>query len=109
MNRRLSNTPRGSPTAMHRIDVITETDTGRGWRFDVRVEADGQSHDHEVTLNWSDYDHWCHGQVAPERVVKAAFEFLLRREPASAILGRFDCAVIRRYFPDVDAELPKLL
>jgi hypothetical protein len=32
--------------------------------------------------------------------VRASFEFLLEREPASAILRRFDLDVIGQYFPD---------
>ncbi|MBI1375680.1 MAG: hypothetical protein GC159_23460 [Phycisphaera sp.] len=94
---------------MAEIDVKTEQDQGRGWAFEVDVTDAGQTHCYDVTLSWSDYDLWCHGQVAPERVVRAAFRFLLEREPASAILSRFDCAVIRRYFPDVDKLLPGML
>lgn len=91
------------------INVKTETDRERGWDFDVELSDDGECYTYQVSLSWSDYDHWSHGQFPPERVVKAAFRFLLEREPASAILPRFDCAVIRRYFPDVDRELPKLV
>jgi hypothetical protein len=34
------------------------------------------------------------------RLVRASFEFLLKREPASSILGRFDLDVISEYFPE---------
>ncbi len=95
--------------AMTDINVKTETDSSRGWTFAVDLTTNGHTHEYTVTLSWSDYDHWSHGRVAPERVVEAAFEFLLDREPADAILSRFDCAVIRRYFPEVDRELPKLV
>ena len=91
------------------IHIKTETDAERGWTFGVELADNGTRYSYEVSLSWSDYDLWSHGQFAPERVVKAAFRFLLEREPASAILPRFDCAVIRRYFPDVDRELPKLV
>jgi hypothetical protein len=94
---------------MAEIDVKTEIDRDRGWSYEVEVRDAGSVHRYEVTLSWSDYDLWSHGQVAPERVVKAAFRFLLEREPADAILPRFDCAVIRRYFPDVDKHIPALL
>ena len=94
---------------MARIEVKTEEDSPRGWSFGVELTDEGRRREYSVTLSWSDYDLWSHGQVAPERVVRAAFEFLLSREPADAILSKFDCAVIRRYFPDVDRELPKLL
>jgi len=92
---------------MAEIDVKTETDSDRGWTFDVELRDNGQTFTYEVSLSWSDYDLWSHGQFAPERVVQAAFRFLLEREPASAILSKFDCGVIRRYFPDADRELPK--
>lgn len=94
---------------MAMIDVKTEEDLERGWRFGVGVTDGGDEQAFDVTLSWSDYDLWSHGQVPPERVVRAAFEFLLQREPLGAILRKFDCAVIRRYFPDVDKTLPKLL
>ncbi len=94
---------------MPNIHVKTEEDQGRGWKFGVEVDANGKVHTYEVTLNWSDYDLWSRGQVAPERVIQAAFRFLLQREPAGEILSRFDCAMIRRYFADVDKVLPTLI
>lgn len=94
---------------MAKIEVKTEVDRERGWSFGVAVEEEGAKHTYEVTLSWSDYDLWSRGQVAPERVVRAAFEFLLKKESAGQVMPRFDCAVIRRYFPEVDRELPRLL
>ena len=95
---------------MATINVKSETDNSSGWSFEVEIIDDtGALHDYDVTLSWRDYDHWCRGQVQPSRVVEAAFEFLLQRESASAIMRKFDCAVIRRYFSDVDQELPRLL
>ncbi len=94
---------------MPTITIGTETEETNRWRYAVTVEDGGRRHAYDVTLSWSDYDLWSHGRVAPEKVVKAAFEFLLQREPATSIMSKFDCAVIRRYFPDVDAELPKMM
>lgn len=91
---------------MPEIEIGTETEESNRWTYDVRVFDSGRTHDYEVTLSFQDYDHWSHGRVPPSRVVDAAFRFLLEREPASAILDRFDCSVIRRYFPEVDQELP---
>lgn len=45
----------------------------------------------------------------PERVVRASFEFLLEREPASSILPEFSLDEISRYFPEYREELPKRL
>lgn len=94
---------------MTEIDVKTEQDVNRGWAFGVQVRDGGRTFDYDVTLSWSDYDHWCRGQSAPSQVVKAIFEFLLLQEPASAILPKFDCSVVRRYFPAIDQELPGLI
>lgn len=94
---------------MTTIAIGVETEGTNNWAYDVRVQQGGKDYAFRVTLSWSDYEHWSHGRVAPERVVRAAFEFLLAREPAAEILSRFDCATIRRFFPEVDAQLPALI
>ncbi len=91
------------------IDVQSETEGANNWSYQVRVTEGDDGHDYRVTLSWSDYDLWSRGRVAPQRVVQAAFRYLLEREPASSILSKFDCSIIRRYFPEVDRELPGLL
>jgi hypothetical protein len=40
-----------------------------------------------------------------ERLVRTSFEFLLGREPATAILPSFDLDVIGRYFPEYVATM----
>ncbi len=94
---------------MAEIDIVTETDGKNQWSYQVRVFDQGKAHHYEVTLSWADYDLWSHGRVAPEKVVKAAFEFLLDREPPSDIFDKFDCSLIRRYFPEVDQELARMV
>jgi hypothetical protein len=47
------------------------------------------------------------GAPDPETLVRASFEFLLAREPASSILPRFDLTVIERYFPEWRAEMER--
>ena len=91
------------------IEIGPETENANHWSYGVRVFAGGQTHTYAVTLSFQDYDHWSHGRVPPSRVVEAAFEFLLDHEPATAIMSKFDCSVIRRYFPSVDQDLPKRL
>jgi hypothetical protein len=49
------------------------------------------------------------GKHTPERCLEAAFRFLLDREPKESILARFDIAVISRYFPEFERELPRYL
>ncbi len=93
----------------HQITVEREVEGSNHWTYEVAVQQDGRRHDYRVTLSWADYDLWSHGRVAPERVVQKAFAFLLERESPQMILGRFDCSVIRRYFPEVDRKLPGML
>ncbi len=38
-------------------------------------------------------------------LIRAAFQFLLEREPAGSILPRFDLGVIERYFPGWRSEM----
>jgi hypothetical protein len=77
--------------------------------FEVVVrEADGESR-HHVTISRRLCERLTAGKHAPERCVEAAFRFLLDREPQESILGRFDVAVIPRYFPEFERELPRYL
>lgn len=94
---------------MAQIEIGQETEGPNRWSYDVTVHDEGKTYTYDVTLSWSDYDLWSRGRVAPERVVKAAFNFLLSKESADSILSKFDCALIRRYFPEVDSELPGML
>ncbi len=76
--------------------------------FDVVVgDADGASR-HRVTLTRADLARLAGGR-APDRLVEAAFRFLLDREPKESILARFDVSVIARYFPEFERELPRYL
>ena len=40
-----------------------------------------------------------------ERLVRETFEFLLEREPRTAILSRFDLRDVSRYFPEYPATI----
>jgi len=88
------------------IEIGPETESAQGWHYDVTVFDNGRAHRYEVTLSFADYDLWSKGAAAPSRVVERVFDFLLEREPATAIMSKFDCSVVRRYFPEVDTVLP---
>jgi hypothetical protein len=60
---------------------------------------------HRVTLSDEDYHRLSGGKETPERLIERSFEFLLRREPNTSILGSFDLPVIGRYFPDYEQEI----
>jgi len=94
---------------MATINVGIETEHTNHWAYEVQVDEGDQRLDYRVTLGFADYDLWSHGRVAPEKVVRAAIQFLLEREEAPEIKSKFDCSIIRRYFPEVDGELPAMI
>ena len=47
------------------------------------------------------------GAADPEALVRAAFDFLLTREPRESILRRFELPVIGRYFPEWEEEVAR--
>jgi hypothetical protein len=83
---------------MAQITVTRQTDG----TFHVQTPA-GTSHAVSVPTGYQD-SIGC-GHVAPEELVKASFEFLLEREPASSILRTFSLDVISRYFSDYPAKI----
>jgi hypothetical protein len=77
-------------------------------RFEVTVTGSGTTTSHEVTMSAGDYERLAQG-AAPDRLVEAAFRFLLDRELKESILGRFDVKVIGTYFPEFEQRLPEYL
>jgi hypothetical protein len=77
--------------------------------FDVVVREDDEETRHRVTLAAASFARLAPGAAAPERCIEAAFRFLLDREPARAILRRFDVEIIPKYVPEFERELPGYL
>lgn len=77
-----------------------------GWRCQVVLGAEAVSR-HDVTVSDADADRLAaaRGEADVERLVFETFEFLLEREPASAIRPAFDVRVVSDYFPEFDAEM----
>ncbi len=75
---------------------------GDGWVCEVMVEDRGHTSHHTVTVGKADLIRWGDGDdaAAVDDLVSRSFRFLLEREPASAILERFDLSVIPGYFPE---------
>jgi hypothetical protein len=78
----------------------------------VTPQADGTFHvqtpagtSHEVSVPAGFPASLGCGHVAPGELVRASFEFLLEREPATSILREFSLDVISRYFPGYPAEI----
>ncbi len=87
---------------------VQRTNNGDPMQFEVTVrEKGGESH-HRVTMAADQKARLCPNSE-PEECLKAAFRFLLDREPKEAILGRFDVTVISKYFPEFEKKLGKYL
>ncbi|WP_341512027.1 hypothetical protein [Bradyrhizobium sp. ISRA442] len=78
-----------------------------GFEVIVRV-GDGETR-HHVTLARDTCERLTMGTYPPEHCIRAAFQFLLDREPKESILRQFDVTVISRYFPEFERELPSYL
>jgi len=86
------------------IDVRCGRD-GAGWLCLVRVREGPFATEHRVTVASGDLARLDPAAPDPERLVRAAFGFLLEREPGSSILRSFDLPVIGRYFPGWEADV----
>jgi cytochrome P450 len=82
---------------------------GDPFEFDVVVRQGKGTTLHHVTLSRELYERLIAGMHTPERLIEAAFRFLLDREPKEAILRRFDVSVIARFFPEFERDLPRYL
>jgi hypothetical protein len=92
---------------MTTIDTTLASD-GDPLCFDVVLRDRAGESRHRVSLARADFERLSDGR-APERLIEAAFRFLLDREPREAILARFDVSVISRYFDEFERELPAYL
>ena len=74
------------------------------WTCQVALDVRGQRTEHTVTVSQASVARWGAGseQKDVEDLVLRSFEFLLEREPPSAILRQFELSVIESYFPEYD-------
>jgi hypothetical protein len=77
---------------------------GEDWLCDVTVDQSGRRTRHAVTVRRADLERWAGGTEREdvESLIARSFDFLLEREPPSAILATFELSVIQRYFADYD-------
>jgi hypothetical protein len=75
----------------------------------VVVRQQGSETTHRVTFTREMYRRLTASKHTPERFLDAVFRFLLDREPKESILRRFDAAIVGRYFPEFERELPNYL
>ena len=79
---------------MSEIQIVNQDND----RYEVTVTA-GCTTRHVVTCTGSMIKTYAPGTDA-ETLLRASFEFLLEREPNTAILSSFELPVIERYFPE---------
>ena len=78
-----------------------------GNEWEVSVESRTPT-THRVQVSPSDLDRLGNGRSA-EDLLRASFEFLLEREPNTAILSSFPLPLISRYFPEYEVDIQKRL
>lgn len=76
--------------------------------FDVSVTGRSNTR-HRVTVAPSYHQQLTGGQLPAQALVEKSFEFLLQREPNTAILSQFDLSVISHYFPEYEREIQAML
>jgi bifunctional DNA-binding transcriptional regulator/antitoxin component of YhaV-PrlF toxin-antitoxin module len=74
--------------------------------FGVEVTDGSETTSHRVIVPPSMLDDLGLDEGDGADVVRTSFEFLMEREPASAILPEFSLAIISRYYPEYRDELP---
>jgi hypothetical protein len=75
--------------------------------FEVVVQDPTGTTQYQVSMSNVDFERLSQGRATADECVRAAFLFLLDREPKESILRRFDVAVIGRYFPEFSREFPR--
>lgn len=60
---------------------------------------------HEVTVQPHYHTRLAGTSATPEQLIRKSFEFLLEREPNTAILRSFDLHVIGQYFPEFETSM----
>jgi hypothetical protein len=87
---------------------VRQIGDGDPLEFEATVEEPSGASRHRVTVARAEAAR-LGGGAAPERLVRAAFGFLLDHEPKESILARFEIKTIARYFPEFERELPNYL
>ncbi len=83
---------------------VSARQEGNGWSAEVWVQDSRRRSRHRVTVSQEELFRLGRGRSV-EELLRASFEFLLQREPASSILAEFPLSTIERYFPEFEAEV----
>jgi hypothetical protein len=74
--------------------------------FEVEL-LDG--HKYKVTLSKDYYQKLTRRMIGADELVEKSFEFLLEKEPPSAVLPEFELPLINHYFPEYENTIRKRL
>lgn len=88
------------------IKTLSEQDP---MRFEVTIQEGGGVTQHQVSLSRATWRKLTGGAHEPQACLRAAFCFLLEREPKESILRSFDVAVIAQYFPEFESKFQHYL
>ena len=77
--------------------------------YRVTIDERGQTTRHTVTATAQDVARYAPKETSAERLLEVSFEFLLEREPQSAILTSFALPTIERYFPEYPRVIRTML
>lgn len=77
--------------------------------FEVAIAQQGRQTTHRVSVPSRLASGFELDKADLESVVRASFDFLLEREPASSILPEFSLDLISSYFPEYPEELERRL
>ena len=72
--------------------------------YEILVQGETDTR-HRVHMSQDYYRMLCGATVTHEYVLITAFNFLLEREPNTAILAEFDLTDINTYFPEFEEEI----
>lgn len=84
--------------------MIIEVQELSASEFQVTVTEGGSLTRHTVTVPDGLYQKLTQSKIDKAACVRAAFAFLLDREPKESIMSRFDLPVISRYFPEFERK-----
>lgn len=85
------------------IEILNKKEVESGWVFKVGVMNNYYTAEVDESY-WKDLTN---EEVGPATLVKKSFEFLLEREPASAIMNEFNLRVITEYFPEYEEVISR--
>ncbi|MFM7807380.1 MAG: hypothetical protein ACKPEA_05550 [Planctomycetota bacterium] len=93
------------------IEILTETEAERGWRFTAQaVQPDGSLLKIVLELSWADYDFWCpDGTAPPAAVAECALRVILHHRGDRPLPARLDASHARRFHPEADLEIRRSL